>query len=1571
MSATERPIYIEHLAGSTISTTVVGVIMGRVREPVDATEEVWGQVALVPHSPPPLVANAGPNGGVVELVAITVRPVSDSTKQWDFYSYVGGAAPPGVQPPWPIARAIPVSYGVGYAPTLSGAPPYDGIVWVIDSVLGVVVFPAGAPASFSDYTATGQPVVVTFYRYTGTTAGGSGNTISAASKQATIGGGLQNTVVSSVCATVAGGTSAAVNSSDHATVGGGYNHAITSSTAAGVCSGSGNSIDASAATVICGGTGNTATLAPTAFIGGGTSNAVSNALDSAILGGSNGVVGGISAVASAIVGGTHNAITSSTASTVVGGDHNAVSSAANSAVLAGHHHNVTGSQSSVLSGDHITAAQDNTAYAARLTTLGGRQKKVAALTAPALLTVDHHIVTFSNTTGGASTLALPTSPVAGQEYWIKTAAVVAGTANNLLISDGLRPILGVDGSSSSSYDLGGDVAGATVHVAWSSAQSAWLVLDRAGPAAVDAWEYSGTTLRPKGSFPGFSASGAFSTAQSISGVGSRLTFDNATGALAAGAGNNSSGAKSVALGNGSVASGACAVALGESNGVAGDNSSVLGGTSHQASGTKSAILCGNNNAVSTGVTRSAVLCGATITASQDDTAYAARLTTLGGRQKKVTTKTSAALTASATLDLDDHIVEFNNAFSGATLTLHLPAAPVAGQEYWIKIIAAQLGAGKNVLAGDAQHQIMDATGVSADTYDFGAAAAGSAVHVVWSALQTKWLLLGGATATIAVGSVTATTGAPSVTNSGTSSAALLDFALKTGATGAAATVTVGSVTTGAPLAISVQGGTANAAVLDFTIPGDLLEYSAGTLRPNAAAPGAAPTTANAVLTGTGHTINATCSSILSGIGVTASQANTAYATRLTTLGGRQKKVTTMASVGASTTLAIGLDDHIIAFNNAYAGATLTLALPSTPIAGQEYWIKTVAVQTGAGKNLLAGDSTHRILDASGVSSNTYDFGGAAAGSAVHVIWSASQTKWLLLATTSIAPPAVVDAWQYSGSTLQPNMAFSGASSNAPAILCGSGNTLVDNTIRSSIGGGVNNTVTSSSDSIICGGNSGSIYASSRGFVGGGSLNAINDYSSNTAVVSGSNNRASRGYASGIFVGENHVMEVIAGTPGMSTIAHSAILGGMSNEMRATLPQGSEVIVVYVDACSIVSGSSNQILSSGVFSGAVNTTIGGGRSNTATDSDSSFIGAGYSNRLGRAVNSFIGAGSSNTTVAVDGSSTAALRSAIVAGSTNDVSGGVDSIIGAGGTNFILGTKCAIMGGGGNQVGRIVSTNPRIIVLVDSSAVCSGLNNEVAANYAAIVAGSGNKIEGLNDLVTGVMAGGHRSLIGAGLSNTLANATCCAIVAGSGNSTTTAVNSVICAGSSNSTSGGDRSAVLCGSDNAVDGTAAAVVSGTSNAAHGVSSAILCGASNSIPTGCDRSAVLSGGSITASQTDTAYAQRLTTLGGRQKQVTVVAADTLLTLDHHVIAFANRSSGAVTITLPASPPNGQEYVIKLVAVTAAASSNMLATGGMFEAICPLAQNGALVESMDLGAATGPSITVIWCAAEGAWLQV
>jgi len=82
--------------------------------------------------------------------------------------------------------------------------------------------------------------------------------------------------------------------------------------------------------------------------------------------------------------------------------------------------------------------------------------------------------------------------------------------------------------------------------------------------------------------------------------------------------------------------------------------------------------------------------------------------------------------------------------------------------------------------------------------------------------------LKGDSGTIQIGIVTTgeTGVAASVTNSGTSSSAILNFTLPKGNTGTSASITIGTVTTGAPgsAATVINSGTSSSAILDFTIP---------------------------------------------------------------------------------------------------------------------------------------------------------------------------------------------------------------------------------------------------------------------------------------------------------------------------------------------------------------------------------------------------------------------------------------------------------------------------------------------------------------------------------------------------------------------------------------------------------------------------------------------------------------------------------------------------------------------------------------------------------------------------------
>jgi len=169
--AVERPIYIESISRSREHTFRAFDADGINLLPV-TPDLIWNEILQILIDPPVLIANAGPGSGVVELVAMVLQPVAGSKLKWGFASWVGNFSS-AIAPE--LSRVIPATFGTkggllgAYRPTLTGAPAYDGLTWVVDGLNHYVEFPYGPP---EDLPAT---PVLTFYRYTGTT-GGSGST---------------------------------------------------------------------------------------------------------------------------------------------------------------------------------------------------------------------------------------------------------------------------------------------------------------------------------------------------------------------------------------------------------------------------------------------------------------------------------------------------------------------------------------------------------------------------------------------------------------------------------------------------------------------------------------------------------------------------------------------------------------------------------------------------------------------------------------------------------------------------------------------------------------------------------------------------------------------------------------------------------------------------------------------------------------------------------------------------------------------------------------------------------------------------------------------------------------------------------------------------------------------------------------------------------------------------------------------------------------------------------------------------------------------------------------------------
>ncbi len=229
----------------------------------------------------------------------------------------------------------------------------------------------------------------------------------------------------------------------------------------------------------------------------------------------------------------------------------------------------------------------------------------------------------------------------------------------------------------------------------------------------------------------------------------------------------------------------------------------------------------------------------------------------------------------------------------------------------------------------------------------------------------------GSAATVTVGSTT--TGAAgtnaSVTNSGTSSAAVLNFTIPQGAkgdpgtagsAGTAATVAVGTTTTGAAgsNASVTNSGTSSAAVLDFTIPRGA-QGVAGT---------AATITVGTVTTGAAG----------SSVAVTNSGTSSAAVFNFTiprgdTGASGSGSTTTIVSKTAAYTAAV--NDFVLA--NASSG-TFTVTLPATPATGSTVTVKkvdssinVVTVAPGAGAT-IDGDTSCVLTVYEAAASFMYD-----------------------------------------------------------------------------------------------------------------------------------------------------------------------------------------------------------------------------------------------------------------------------------------------------------------------------------------------------------------------------------------------------------------------------------------------------------------------------------------------------------------------------------------------------------------------------------------------------------------------
>jgi hypothetical protein len=243
-------------------------------------------------------------------------------------------------------------------------------------------------------------------------------------------------------------------------IGGGAGH-FTLGDYSLICGGNSNVVLATYGSIVG---GETNKAGDHSFVGGGKLN---DALGSfSVIGGGSSNSIDTTSVSAAILSGTSNSIVSgigtATNSAIVGGSGNSIASGGGDV-----------SRCVILGGTGLTtiAAQTDTAYVPRLNSAAGRQAKIVATAVTYALTLDDHFLTVNNPGPGNITIDLPGVPINGQEYYIKSIAIIAG--DNLNATAPNAAIINNTGANVTFIAL---AVGIPIHVIWSAADGAWMLL---------------------------------------------------------------------------------------------------------------------------------------------------------------------------------------------------------------------------------------------------------------------------------------------------------------------------------------------------------------------------------------------------------------------------------------------------------------------------------------------------------------------------------------------------------------------------------------------------------------------------------------------------------------------------------------------------------------------------------------------------------------------------------------------------------------------------------------------------------------------------------------------------------------------------------------------------------------------------------------------------------------------------------------------------------------------------------------------------------------------------------------
>lgn len=395
------------------------------------------------------------------------------------------------------------------------------------------------------------------------------------------------------------------------------------------------------------------------------------------------------------------------------------------------------------------------------------------------------------------------------------------------------------------------------------------------------------------------------------------------------------------------------------------------------------------------------------------------------------------------------------------------------------------------------------------------------------------------------------------------------------------------------------------------------------------------------------------------------------------------------------------------------------------------WIVSVS-GTPPGTPVGAGDWLRALTDAPGNTATNWAktvdeglsaiptmtmLGNNTGGSAVPIALTQTQVRAIALPQplkfddTAPAVANTIDAASVRSYAWGTGHKLGGASYGAIdcAILSGLTNIIVD-------------LVSGATGSVICGGTLNKINASYCAVLGGHTnLIGVTGYgtASYGVVVGGRENKINGGTYSVVVGGYQNVVGGSAGT------THSVVVGGDRNVVsqgnKHFIGGGQQNTLDGANTGVVVGGALNKILGSTTAThGAF---IGGGYDNWAghasLTADYSVVVGGYSNRS-QAMKTFIGGGNANAI------STGAQESSIVGGDTNTITAGSECFIGGGFSNTISASNAAICGGYDNTVaasdafvggGRGNTASGMGAVVVGGTGCTASGANSSAAGYTA--------------------------------------------------------------------------------------------------------------------------------------------------------------------------------------------------------------------------------------------------------------